>query len=58
VAGGLGDLDLVEHVMFAADRMGGDADESADFGLDDHSGAPAAVRQLAILTKREAHALP
>src|SRR6185437_10063513 len=36
VAGGLGDRDLVEHVALAADRVGGDADETADFGLDDH----------------------
>jgi hypothetical protein len=38
VARGLGDLDLVEHVALATDRVGGDTDESADFGLDDHSG--------------------
>src|SRR6185437_10663306 len=49
VARGLGDLDLVEHVVFATDRVGGDADETADFGLDDHSGGScccSAIRHL------------
>jgi hypothetical protein len=44
--------------VLATDRVGGDADESADFGLDDHSMAPAAFRQSVILTKLGGHALP
>ena len=33
---GLHVLDLVEHVLRAAQRMGGGADEASDFGMDDH----------------------
>jgi hypothetical protein len=58
VARGLGDLDLLEHVALATDRVSGDTDESADFGLDDHSMGPVDILATPIVTKQGGRALP
>jgi hypothetical protein len=58
MAGGLGNRDLLEHVALASDRMGGDTNETADFGLDDHSGGSCGYLAIRHLNQGGSHALP